>query len=155
MQQKCSCLAVRSLFCITSFCAKLRSRSHILPPVEAGLRTGGHYGAVTLLHTGRPQLWLRSTITIRLKAGTQLRGQQNSPSPNMLCSKHTTLQTHKGFLRERRETWRIMEKTDTVRRAKEWRSFFRNYLGCSLWYFLFENKYFALLNLEHVASLVE
>lgn len=31
---------------------------------------------------------------------------------------------HNGFLREQKETWRIMDKPDTVRRAKEWRRFF-------------------------------
>lgn len=121
--------------------------SVLVPSVEAGLRTAGHYGDEVLLHSGLPQLWLRSTITIWQKAGSQLRGQQNNPSPNMLCSKYTPLQKHKGFLREQRETWRIMEKSDTVRRAEGWRSFFHIYLCCSLWYFLFENKYFALLNL--------
>lgn len=112
--------------------------------LAAGLRTAEHYGEEILLHAGLPQLWLKSTITIWQKAGSKLRGQQNNPSPRMLCSKYTALQNHKGFLREWRETW-IMKKPDTMRRAKEWRSFFHNYLCCSL-NFLFENKHFALLN---------
>lgn len=62
---------------------------------------------------GPPELWLR--------AGCQPRGQNN---PKILCSKYTTLQNHNSFLREQRETWRMTDKPDIVRRAKEWRRFF-------------------------------
>lgn len=81
---------------------------------------------------GPPELWLRATVTAWEKAGSRPRGQNR---PNILCSKYTTLQNHNGFLREQKETWRIMDKPDTWEELKNGEGFFHNCLCCSLWYF--------------------
>lgn len=98
-QQKCCCLALRGhgLYHQIKVHEPYSARRVLIPSVEAGLRMTEHHREEVLLHSGLPQLWWWWTIVAWQKAGSQLRGQKKNSSPNVLCSKHTTLQTKKVF----------------------------------------------------------